>query len=87
MTPRQRQDFERIKMRNKFLERFNREQQAKLRKLERDRSHPPKSGLNLLHWLTTCEWRDVCISTSDVRRARSLLNWLERRAHPTAGDP
>ena len=85
MTPRQKQEFERLQARNKFLEQFNREQQSKLRKLARDRSAPPKGGLRLLRWMADREAGAASLSKSDIRAVRSLLGWLERRAL-TVGD-
>jgi hypothetical protein len=73
-------------MRNKFLEQFNREQQAQLRKLRRDRAPPPKGGMNLLRWIADRESGAAHLSKSDLRAARSLLGWLERCAVPTPGD-
>ena len=87
MTPRQRADMERIQARNKFLEQFNREQQALLRRLQRDRSMPPKGGLNLLRWLAERESGAANVSKSDIRSARSLLAWLDRRAQPQPEKP
>lgn len=87
MTPRQRQEFERIQGRNKFLEQFTREQHATIRRLQRDRSAPPKGGLRLLRWMAERESGAANLSKSDLRAARSLLGWLERRSQiPTSGD-
>lgn len=86
MTPRQRQEFERLQNRNKFLERFNREQHSRIRKLERDRSAPPKGGMRLLRWMAEREAGAASLSKADIRAVRSLLGWLERRAHPTPAE-
>jgi hypothetical protein len=87
MTPRQRQEFDRLQQRNKFLEQFNREQHSRIRALERDRSMPPKGGMNLLRWMAERESGAANLSKSDIRAARSLLGWLERRALPTSAEP
>jgi len=87
MTPRQKQEFERLQIRNKFLEQFNREQQTRLRKLDRDQAIPPKGGLRLLRWMAERESGAASLSKADLRAARSLLGWLERRDVRTGAEP
>lgn len=89
MTPRQKQEFDRLRERNKFLEQWNNDQRAALRAAQRDASirKCPRLGMNLARWLVDeihsvtasgARHAVVKVSKSDLKAARTLLAWIER---------
>lgn len=97
MTPKQQQELNRLRLRNKFLEQWNRKQRSEIRALERDKSTRkcPRLGANLVRWLvdeigavTNGQTRGGAIrfSKSDLKAARSLLVWIERLDRASTGE-
>jgi tRNA pseudouridine-54 N-methylase len=79
MTPRQRSDYDRLKQRNLFLEKWNRENAAVVRLLLlKSTKKPPKTGTRTLEWLADLPPGEVRLSKSDVKALRRLLAWTTR---------